>query len=34
VFTEEPEGLWSGVLRRKGPRYRLLASMPLDPSMN
>ncbi len=34
VFTEEPDSLWSGVLRRKGPRYRLLASMPFDPSMN
>ena len=34
VFTEDPEALWSTVLRRKGPRFALLASMPLDPSMN
>jgi putative transcriptional regulator len=34
VFTEEPGELWSGVLRRKGPRYRLLSTMPSDPSMN
>lgn len=34
VFTDEPGSLWGGVLRRKGPRYRLLASMPFDPSMN
>jgi putative transcriptional regulator len=34
VFTQDPEGLWSAVLRRKGPRYRLLATMPFDPSLN
>jgi putative transcriptional regulator len=34
VFTEDPAELWSGVLRRKGPRYRLLATMPPDPEMN
>jgi putative transcriptional regulator len=34
VFTEDPEGLWSAVLRRKGPKYRLLATMPFDPSLN
>jgi putative transcriptional regulator len=34
VFTEEPEELWSDVVRRKGPRYRLWATMPLDPSTN
>lgn len=34
VFTEEPGELWSGVLRRKGPRYRLLSTMPPDPEMN
>ena len=34
VFTAEPEELWSRVLRRKGPRYRLLSTMPLDPSRN
>jgi len=34
VFTGEPEALWSSVLRRKGGNYALLATMPLDPSMN
>jgi putative transcriptional regulator len=34
VFTDEPEGLWSRVVRRKGPKYGLLATMPLDPSTN
>lgn len=34
VFTERPEELWSRVVRRKGPRYRLMATMPLDPSVN
>jgi putative transcriptional regulator len=34
VFTDDPEALWSAVLRRKGPAYRLLSSMPFDPSMN
>ena len=34
VFTEDPEGLWTRVLRRKGGDYRLLALMPLDPSSN
>lgn len=34
VFTEDPEGLWTGVLRRKGPAYRLLSTMPFDPSLN
>ncbi len=34
VFTPDPGGLWANVLRRKGPRFALLASMPLDPSMN
>jgi putative transcriptional regulator len=34
VFTEDPEGLWGAVLRRKGGDYRMLALMPLDPSMN
>jgi putative transcriptional regulator len=34
VFTEEPGELWSGVLRRKGPRYQLLSTMPPDPEMN
>jgi putative transcriptional regulator len=34
VFTVDPDGLWSGVLRRKGPSYRLLSTMPFDPSLN
>jgi putative transcriptional regulator len=34
VFTEEPEELWGAVLERKGGRYRLVARMPLDPSVN
>jgi putative transcriptional regulator len=34
VFTPRPEELWGAVLRRKGGRYRLLATMPPDPSLN
>jgi putative transcriptional regulator len=34
VFTAEPESLWSQVLRRKGREYVLLATMPIDPSLN
>ena len=34
VFTTEPEALWSRVLRRKGREYVLLATMPMDPSLN
>ncbi|HEV2820972.1 MAG TPA: YqgE/AlgH family protein [Solirubrobacteraceae bacterium] len=34
IFTDEPEGLWSAVLDRKGGRFRLVARMPLDPSLN
>jgi putative transcriptional regulator len=34
IFTEDAEGLWAAVLRRKGRRYALLSTMPLDPSMN
>lgn len=34
VFTAEPETLWRRVLERKGPRYRRLARMPFDPSVN
>ena len=34
VFAEDAEALWSDVLRRKGPSYALMASMPLDPSLN
>ena len=34
VFAEEPEGLWTSVLRRKGGRFAMLAMMPVDPSLN
>lgn len=34
VFTDEPELLWSRVLRRKGPDFEALSRMPYDPRMN
>jgi len=34
VFSDDPAGLWSSVLRRKGPEYELLSLMPIDPSLN
>jgi putative transcriptional regulator len=34
VFSDDPEGLWSTVLRRKGQQWRLVATMPQDPSRN
>ena len=34
VFTDDPDTLWSRVLRRKGPEYHALSHMPFDPSMN
>jgi putative transcriptional regulator len=34
IFTAEPEALWAAVLRRKGSRFALLATMPPDPSVN
>jgi putative transcriptional regulator len=34
VFTADPDMLWSQVLRRKGSEYVLLATMPMDPSLN
>jgi putative transcriptional regulator len=34
IFTDDPEGLWSTLLRRKGGQYELVARMPVDPSMN
>lgn len=34
VFSDDPEALWSRVLDRKGGQYRLLARMPVDPSVN
>jgi len=33
-FTDEPSGLWSSILRRKGGQYGILATMPIDPSTN
>ncbi len=34
VFSDDPETLWSRVLERKGGQYRLLARMPVDPTVN
>lgn len=34
VFTDDPGALWAAVLRRKGRRYALLATMPPDPTLN
>jgi putative transcriptional regulator len=34
VFTDEPDALWSAVLRRKGGPFQVLAAMPPDPSLN
>lgn len=34
VFGDMPDLLWSRVLQRKGPEYRLLSKVPFDPSMN
>jgi len=34
VFSDDPEGLWSSVLERKGGSFALLARMPRDPSLN
>ncbi len=34
VFTDDPLSLWSDVLRRQGGRLAMMASFPLDPSMN
>jgi putative transcriptional regulator len=34
VFSEDPGELWSRVLRRQGGGLALLATMPLDPSLN
>ncbi len=34
VFGHEAESLWSSVLSRTGGRFALLATMPLDPSVN
>jgi putative transcriptional regulator len=34
AFTDDPRGLWSDVLTRKGGSYALVARMPPDPSVN
>jgi putative transcriptional regulator len=34
AFTDNPEHLWSDVLRRKGGIYELVARIPDDPSVN
>ena len=34
VFDAKPEQLWQVILSQKGWRYRLLAQMPEDPSLN
>jgi putative transcriptional regulator len=34
VFAEDPLDLWGRVLDRKGGQFRLLARMPVDPSVN
>jgi putative transcriptional regulator len=34
VFCAEPESLWAAVLRRKGGEYAVIATMPVDPSVN
>jgi putative transcriptional regulator len=34
IFAEDPEDLWSDVLRRKGGQFAIVALMPYDPSVN
>ncbi|WP_205696821.1 YqgE/AlgH family protein [Conexibacter sp. SYSU D00693] len=34
VLCEDPASLWSAVLERKGGSFRLVARMPVDPSLN
>ncbi len=34
LFTQNPDGLWASVLRRKGGTYALIATMPADPTLN
>jgi putative transcriptional regulator len=34
VFTEAPQDLWSSVLRRQGGKLAMLATFPVDPSVN
>lgn len=34
LFTDDPDALWAAVLRRKGREFALLATMPVDPTLN
>jgi putative transcriptional regulator len=34
IFSAAPDKLWQQILRRKGPKYRLLADTPEDVSLN
>jgi putative transcriptional regulator len=34
LFSDDPAGLWSAVLRRMGREFALLSTMPPDPSLN
>ena len=34
VFTDSPKGLWATAVGRLGPGFRLLTTMPLDPTQN
>jgi putative transcriptional regulator len=34
LFSDEPDNLWSAVLRRKGREFALLSTMPPNPSLN
>ena len=34
AFVTDPDELWRTVVRRKGGRYALIASMPFDPKLN
>jgi putative transcriptional regulator len=34
VFSEDPDGLWRDVLRRAGGQHLLMATLPMDPSLN
>jgi putative transcriptional regulator len=34
VFSTDPNDLWSGLLRRRGGEFTLIATMPPDPSLN
>ena len=34
LFSDDPDGLWAAVLRRKGRGFALLSTMPPDPSLN